>query len=81
MGGMRKTVGTGVGDGTVVALHLQYRSLDRRLRLLWWWGRLSRILRRVGRAVLFAAALAFAVMSCGRIYGQLVHGLGALHRM
>jgi hypothetical protein len=78
---MRKTAGTGVGDGTAAALHLQYRSLDRRLRLLWWWGRLGRILSRIGRAVLFAAALVFAVLSCGRIYGQLIHGLGALHRM
>jgi hypothetical protein len=81
MGGMRKTAGTGVGDGTVAALHLQYRSLDRRLRRLWWWGRLGRALRRIGRAVLFAAALVFAVMSCGRIYSQLIHGFGALHRM
>jgi hypothetical protein len=81
MGGIRETAGTGVGDDTAAALHLQYRRLDRRLRRLWWWGRLGRILRRVGRAVLFAAALVFAVLSCGRIYGQLVHGLGALHRM
>jgi hypothetical protein len=81
MGGMRKTAGTDFSAASVVALHRQYRSLDRRLRLLWWWGRTGRALRRIGRAVLFAAALVFAVVSCGRIYGQLVHGLGALHRM
>jgi hypothetical protein len=78
MGGIRKTAG---GDASVAALHLQYRGLDRRLRLLWLWGRTGRSLRRVGRAVLFAAGLVFAVVSCGRAYSQLVHGLGALHRM
>jgi hypothetical protein len=81
MGGIRKTAGADVTAASVAALHRQYRSLDRRLRLLWWWGRTGRGVRRIGRAVLFAAALVFAVMSCGRIYGQLVHGLGALHRM
>jgi hypothetical protein len=77
MGGIRKTAG---GDAVVAALHLQYRGLDRRLRLLWFWGRTGQLLRRVGRAVLFAAALVFAVVSCGRVYSQIVHGLGALHQ-
>ena len=68
-------------DASVAALHLQYRSLDRRLRLLWWWGRAGRVLRRIGRAVLWAAALMFAILSFSRAYSQIVHGLGALHRM
>jgi len=61
-------------------LNLEYPRLARRLRLTWWWGRVRRVLAGVARAVLFAAALAFTVLSCARAYGQLVHGLGSLKR-
>ena len=78
MGGMRKTARR---DASVATLRRQYRRLDRRLRVLWLWGRAGRVMRRIGRVVLFAAALLFAALSFSRAYSQIVHGLGALHRM
>ena len=68
-------------DASVASLHLQYRWFDRRLRVLWLWGRAGRVLRRIGRAVLWAAAVMFAILSFSRAYSQIVHGLGSLHRM
>jgi len=78
MGGIHKTAR---GDASVATLHREYRWLDRRLRVLWLWGRAGRLVRRVARVVLYAAALLFAVLSCTRAYAQIVHGLGGLHRM
>jgi hypothetical protein len=68
-------------DASTTVLRRQYASLDRRLQLVWWWGRTKRLLQAVGKAALFAAALVFAVLTCSRVYGQIIHGLGSLHRM
>jgi hypothetical protein len=68
------------GEVSSAALRLEYPRLARRLKLMWWWGRVRRVLAVVGRTVLFAAALVFALMSCTRAYGQLIHGLGSLTR-
>jgi hypothetical protein len=83
MGGIRKLAGNSVttAQSETAQLNLEYPRLARRLRLTWWWGRVRRGLAIVGRAVLFAAALAFAVLSCSRAYGQLIHGLGSLTRV
>jgi hypothetical protein len=78
MGGTRKVAAS---DVSTTLLRLEYPGLARRLQLLWWWGRSRRILMAVLQAVLFAAALAFAVLTCSRAYGQLVHSLGSLSRM
>jgi hypothetical protein len=73
-------MGDNLVGASTAALRRSYPALARRLRILWWWGRIRRAGRTVGRAVVFGLAVAFAVLSCSRAYSHLVSGLGSLRQ-
>jgi hypothetical protein len=77
MGGIGRGVG---GDVSTAALRFEYAALERRLQIRWWLGRARRVIVAVARAVLYAAAIVFAVVSCSRAYEQVMQGMGTLHR-
>jgi hypothetical protein len=73
-------MGDNLVGASTAALRDSYPALARRLQILWWWGRVRRAGRTVGRAVVFGLAVAFAVLSCSRAYSHLVTGLGSLRQ-